>query len=90
MQRFPHIMIRDQYAHATLTKIADNLLNISHSNRVDPGKRFIKQDKLRFNRQTTGNLNPTALSAGKFRALTSSNMANTLTVLIISSSKLCK
>ena len=65
MQRFTYIMVCDQYTHAALPEIFDNLLYICYGYRIYSGKWFIKQYELRLKSQAASNLDASSLTARK-------------------------
>src|SRR3984885_15681575 len=64
-QRLPNIVVRNQHSDPALLQPEDDLPQIPHCNRTDPGERLIQQNKRRLNRQTSCNLDPPALSTAQ-------------------------
>ena len=61
-QGFPNIMVGYQYADAKLGKMLDDRIDIHNGKWVDPGERFIKQDKVWPGCQRPGDFNTAALT----------------------------
>ena len=61
-QGFTHVVVGDQYTNAPIFEEADDALDFDHGNRVNPGKRFVEQNKPRLRSQGPGDLNPAALT----------------------------
>src|SRR5262249_18817246 len=74
-ERFSHIVICDQNSDPARTQLGDNLLYIIYRNRVNSRKRFIEQDKFRFERQHPRDLGSAAFAARKRITLIFSDMA---------------
>ena len=68
-QRFAYVVVGDQDADAALLEKADDLLDLQHSDRVDPGERFIEQDETRVGGQRAGDFDAPSLAAGKRRRI---------------------
>ena len=58
-------MIGDQDTDAALLQVTDDLLDIEHRNRIDPGERFIEQNEFRVKDQRPGYLDAPAFTAGQ-------------------------
>src|SRR3546814_11022997 len=43
IERFPHIMIGDEHADATLLELANEIANVGDGDGIDPCERFVKQ-----------------------------------------------
>jgi hypothetical protein len=50
-ERFPYIMVSNQYTNVALAKVSDDSLDIQHRDRIDTGERFVEQDKQRIGSQ---------------------------------------
>ena len=61
-------MIGDQDADALGLEVMDDLLDIAHRDRVDPGKGFVEQDELGVGGQRASNLHAASLTAGQAHA----------------------
>src|SRR5438034_10892890 len=46
-QRFADVVIRDEHANAAVLEMEDDLLDVSHRDRVDTGEWLVEQDELR-------------------------------------------
>ena len=64
-QCFPHVMVRDQNSDAPFPEIGHQVPDITHRDRIDPGKRFVQQQVFRICRQASGDFDPAALPARK-------------------------
>src|SRR5215472_17028389 len=67
---FADVMISNQHATPRFRQISDNLLEVISRKRVAPGKRFVKKNKGRLQRERTGNLETAALPARQGEGLT--------------------
>ena len=50
-ERFPDIVVSNQYPNVAFAQVPDDSLNIEHRNRIDAGKRFVEQYKQRIGGQ---------------------------------------
>ena len=64
-QCLAHVVIGDQNADATLLEETDDALDLDHRDRINPGKRFVQQDEAGLRRQSAGNLDASAFTAGE-------------------------
>ena len=64
-QGLPYIMIGDQDTDTAFRQVTDNGLGIQYRDRIDPGKRFIQQDKLWIVGQRPCDLDPAAFTTGQ-------------------------
>src|SRR5262245_36071952 len=64
-ERLAHIMIGDQDADAALLEVADQFLNVADGDRVDAGKRLVKQHEGGLGRKRAGNFHAAPLAAGE-------------------------
>ena len=64
-ERFSNIVISDQDTYPAVLEKANDFLDFEHRNRIDTGKRLIKQDKTGIGSQCPGNFYPPTLTTGK-------------------------
>ena len=57
-----HVVVGDQNTNAAGLKIGDDLLKLEHGNRINPGKRLVKQDERRRNTEATRDLDAATFS----------------------------
>ena len=69
-------MIGDEDAHAALTQILDDLLNICNGERINARERLIEQDELRLKREAACNLDAAALTTRQLRTTSVANMSD--------------
>ena len=62
-QGFADVVVGNEYANISFRKLADNILDIDDRNRIDPGKRFVEQDKLRLISQCARYFDASAFAA---------------------------
>jgi hypothetical protein len=75
-QRLSDIMVRYNHPDPFCGQAQYDVLNLMHRNRINAGKRLIKENKRRRGYQRPGYLNPPALSAGKQKCLALGNGGN--------------
>ena len=63
MQCLTNVVVCDEDAHTALPEVLDDFLDVRNGQWVNPRKRFIEQNELRFECKTAGNLDATTLSA---------------------------
>ena len=68
-QGFPDVVVRDEHAQIPVSQVTDNVLDISHRQGVDAGKRLIQDDKVGGGDQGPGDLDPAPLTPGEGRGL---------------------
>lgn len=54
-QCFTHVVVSDQYAQAAVAQVLNDAFNVDNRDRVNPGKRFVEQNKFRIRSQCAGN-----------------------------------
>src|SRR5690606_14604712 len=64
-QGFTNIVVGDKYADAARGQVADKLLDVGYSNRVDPGKGFVQQHIGGLACQGASDLQPPPLATRK-------------------------
>ena len=64
-QHFADIVVGDQDPDIAIAEVLDNVLDIDDRDRVDAGKRFIKQDEAWIRGEGARNLDAAAFSAGE-------------------------
>src|SRR5690606_34672949 len=65
VERLFYIVVTDQYPDVALAEVGDDLLDVVHRDRVDPGEGLVEQHELRTAYQRPGDLQPAPLSAGQ-------------------------
>src|SRR5690606_14604491 len=74
IQGLTHVMVGDEHADALVLEVLDDLLDIVHRDRVDPGEGLVQQNELRIGSQGPSNLRAAALTAGQAHASTVAQM----------------
>src|SRR3954470_22896372 len=62
-QRFPHVVVRNQYADPALLQMKNYLLNVGHGDRIDAGERLIQEHDLRRYDERTSDLDTAAFAS---------------------------
>src|SRR3990172_2433499 len=62
-QGLAHVVVRDEDADRALLEEADDALDVEHGDRIDPGERFVQENKAGPRRQSARDLHPPAFPA---------------------------
>src|SRR3546814_4922929 len=62
IERFPHIMIRDENADAPVAKLPHQIADVGNGDGVDPGERLVEQDDGRGCRKRPSYFHPPPLA----------------------------
>ena len=70
------IMVGDKDAKPVHFQLCDQVSDVVQRNRIDAGKRFVKQQECRPHRQRTGDLQPSSLTTGQVYSRCVAKMRN--------------
>jgi hypothetical protein len=64
-QRFPHVVVGDEDADATVFEVKDDLLDVRDGDGIDAGERLVEQHEFRGDDQRARDFDPAALAPGQ-------------------------
>src|SRR6185295_968915 len=73
-ERFRDIVICNQYAYVFIFELSNDSLDIFNRNRVNPCKRFVKQNKLWVHGQSPGYFGPSSFAPAQYIPVAPANM----------------